>query len=369
MSLTNDEYFMALAIKEAKKGIGRTSPNPNVGAVVVLDGKIVSKGYHKKAGTPHAEIHALRRARRHTEGATIYVTLEPCSHTGRTPPCCKAIVNSGIKKVVVGMVDPNPLVSGTGNQYLQSHGVAVIAGVLEDRCISINRPFIKHITTSTPWVVMKAGISLDGRISYQKGVAGRITGGAVLRKVHRLRDTMDAILVGCATVIADDPSLTTRIAGRKGHDPVRVVLDTRLTLPESAKIFHLDSEAPTWIFCGPDVDEKKISSLCDLGVVVYQVTTDDDAHVDLRDVLKVLGEKNVTSLLVEGGGGVHGSFLKKKLVDHANLFYAPLFAGDNGVSVVEGLNVQGRSEAIHLVDVNYRRFGQDMMIEGDVEYF
>jgi len=367
VSLTDDERYMALAIKEAKKGIGRTSPNPNVGAVIVRDGRVIGKGYHKKAGTPHAEIHALRQSGGEAEGATIYVTLEPCSHTGRTPPCCEAIVNSGIKKVVVGMVDPNPLVSGSGNQFLQAHGIDVVVNILRDQCITINRPFIKHITTSFPWVVMKGGISLDGRISYQRGISGWITGEDSLRKVHRLRDTMDAILVGSGTVAADNPSLTTRIAGREGHDPIRVVLDTRLDISQSAKLLHLDSKAPTWIFCGPDVDKKKVQFLTDFGVTIYQVSLKDD-HLDLAKTLEVLGERGVTSLLVEGGGRVHGSFLADRLVDHVNLFYAPIFAGDEGVSVVEGLNITDQQAAIHLVDVNCKRFGQDMMIEGDVRY-
>jgi len=367
VSPVDDERYMALAIKEAKKGIGRTSPNPNVGAVVVRDGQVIGKGYHKKAGTPHAEIHALRQSGGKAEGATIYVTLEPCSHTGRTPPCCEAIVNSGIKKVVVGMVDPNPLVSGSGNQFLQAHGVDVVCGILRDQCIAINRPFIKHITTSLPWVVMKGAVSLDGRMSYQRGVSGRITGADSLRKVHRLRDTMDAILVGRGTVAADNPSLTTRIAGRKGHDPIRVVLDTGLNISQSAKLLRLDSKAPTLIFCGPDVDKGKVQTLSDMGVIVCQSRL-RDTHIDLENVLQVLGERGVTSLLVEGGGRVHGRFLAHRLVDHVNLFYAPIFAGDQGVSVVNGLNITDHHTAIRLVNVNYRRFGEDVMVEGDVRY-
>lgn len=368
MRQTSDEYYMASALREAKKGIGRTSPNPCVGAVIVKDGKIVGAGYHKKAGTPHAEVHAIRQAGTYSNGATIYVTLEPCSHTGRTPPCCSAIVESGITRVVVGMVDPNPLVSGTGNRYLLDHGLDVVSGVLEDQCTSINRPFIKHITTSLPWIVMKAGLSLDGRISYQKGVGGRITGDASLRKVHRMRDAMDAILVGVGTVNIDNPSLTTRITGRKNNDPVRVVLDTRLEIDESAKIIHSDSSAPTVIFCGNDVDKRKIDSFRNLGVIVCQVQKGDDGHVDLGEVLKVLGQKGITSLLVEGGGRIHGSFLRNQLVDHVNLFYAPIVLGDSGVSVVEGLDTPDHFNAVNLLDLKYRRYGRDLMVEGDVQY-
>ncbi len=368
MSLVDDDYYMALAIKEAKKGIGRTSPNPIVGAVIVNDGRIVGRGFHKKAGTPHAEIHALHDAGEKSEGATMYVTLEPCSHTGRTPPCCEAIVKGGIKNICIGMEDPNPLVSGAGNRFLKEHGVKVTTGINKEQCIFINRPFIKHITRSIPWVVMKAGISLDGKLSYAQGVGGRITGDESSRKVHRLRNTNDAILVGAGTVIIDNPSLTTRIAGRKGHDPVRVVLDTRLDIPLSTRLFHLESKAPTWVFCGPNSNTNKILSLRDLGVLVDQVKIDSDGHVNLHEVLKKLGKKGITSIIVEGGAKVHTRFLQKRLIDTANLFLAPIFVGDQGVSIVESLTTRDSKEAIRLVDLKYKRFGQDIMIEGNVEY-
>lgn len=365
----DDDFFMALAIKEAQKGNGRTSPNPCVGALVVRGQQVVGRGYHKKAGTPHAEIHAMRQAGRKCEGATIYITLEPCSHTGRTPPCCESVVKSGIKKAVVGMVDPNPLVSGAGNRYLQEHGVEVIAGMLREKCVAINRPFIKHITTSIPWIIMKAGMSLDGRINYQPGEGGNITGEKSLRKVHRMRDTTDAILVGIDTVIADNPSLTTRIAGRKGHDPIRVVLDSHLRIPDSSRLLHLQSsKAPTWIFCGQDVEKEKIESLKGRGIIFHQVAKGENGHIDLSEVLRILGEKGVLSLLVEGGAKIHGSFLRERLVDHVNLFQAPIFAGDKGTSVVKGIDAHAQQDAVRLVNVTYRRFGDDVMVEGDVEY-
>ncbi|MEN8189225.1 MAG: bifunctional diaminohydroxyphosphoribosylaminopyrimidine deaminase/5-amino-6-(5-phosphoribosylamino)uracil reductase RibD, partial [Thermodesulfobacteriota bacterium] len=203
-----DAHFMRLALKEARKGQWKTSPNPCVGALVIKNGEIIGKGYHKKAGTPHAEIHALNDAGEHAAGSTVYVTLEPCNHAGRTPPCSHALVKSRVKRVVVGMGDPNPLVDGSGNSYLRAHGVDVTEGVLEEQCRAINLPFIKYITTRTPWVMMKAGVSLDGRISYQKGIGGRLTGPESSRYVHRLRHRMDAILVGIGTVEADNPSLT-----------------------------------------------------------------------------------------------------------------------------------------------------------------
>lgn len=214
-----DLHFMKIALKEAKKGRWKTSPNPCVGAVITKKGKEISRGYHKKAGTPHAEVHALRSAGEAAAGATIYVTLEPCSHTGKTPPCCEAIVKAGIKRVVVGMTDPNPVVNGNGIRFLQKNGIEVISGVLESECRKINEPFIKHITSGFPLVVLKAGISLDGKITYQQGQPGWITGDKSLHTVHLLRDRYDAILIGSGTALIDNPSLTARLKGRRCHDP------------------------------------------------------------------------------------------------------------------------------------------------------
>jgi diaminohydroxyphosphoribosylaminopyrimidine deaminase/5-amino-6-(5-phosphoribosylamino)uracil reductase len=360
---------MRLALREAHKGMGRTSPNPCVGAVIVRDQEIVAAGYHKKAGTPHAEIHALRQAGALAAGATLYVTLEPCNHTGRTPPCTKAITASGIRRVVVGMQDPNPLVDGGGNKYLQSQGIEVVSGVLEAECSAQNRPFLKYITQSLPWVVMKAGMSLDGRISYLPHQSGQMTGAASLLKVHRLRDRMDAILVGNTTVMVDDPALTTRLPHGRGRDPVRIVLDTHLHIPESARLLHLDSSAPTWIFCGTEVNPEKMDRIRKPGkVVIYQVGCGADDRVDLRQMLKIVASKGIASVLVEGGATIHGAFLRQQLVDHVNLFIAPIFAGNAGVSVIEGLSIRGGKDVIRLHDVRYRRFDQDMMVTGDVVY-
>jgi diaminohydroxyphosphoribosylaminopyrimidine deaminase / 5-amino-6-(5-phosphoribosylamino)uracil reductase len=368
VSTDQDQYYMHMALKEARKGLGRTSPNPCVGAVIVKDDCVIAKGYHKKAGTPHAEINALRIAGKEAVGATLYVTLEPCSHTGRTPPCSQAVAAAGIKRVVAGMEDPNPLVQGSGLAYLVNRNIDVLSGVLADECQEINRPFLKYITTSLPWVVMKAGISLDGRITYKKGVSGWITGPQSIRKVHQLRDISDSIMVGIGTILIDNPSLTTRLAYRKGKDPVRVVLDTTLRISSSAKVLHLDSKASTWIFCGPEVDKKKKENLLAIGAVVRSVDLDDMGGVDVRQVLAVLGREGITSVLVEGGGRVHGSMLRNRLVDHANLFYGPLFAGDNGTPLVQGLSTSLSRDLIRLKKIRYQRFGDDLMVEGDVSY-
>ncbi len=362
-----DLRFMRLALREARKGLGRTSPNPCVGAVVVQDDSVVSRGYHKKAGTPHAEIHALRKAGGQASGATIYVTLEPCSHTGRTPPCCQAVAAAGIKRVVVGMEDPNPLVRGRGNTYLQDHGIEVLSSVLEQECRELNLPFIKHITSGMPFVVMKAGMSLDGKISYQLGQPGWMTGKNSSKKVHELRNHFDAILVGRGTIVVDDPSLTTRLPGKRGRDPVRVILDSRLQLSLTSKILLLASPAPTLVFCSHSADEEKKDELRSMeNVLICGVNCDADGGLNLVEVLAELGRMGICSLLVEGGAAVHGSFLRQGLVDRVFLFMAPLFAGSNGTPLVSGFSVGERAEALTLRDVRYSRCGDDMLIQGDL---
>ena len=369
MNLETDNLFMKVALREARKGLGRTSPNPCVGAVIVKNGKVIGKGYHKKAGTPHAEIHALRQVGKDAQGATLYVTLEPCSHTGRTPPCCEAVAASGIRRVVVGMVDPNPLVQGRGVQYLISRGIDVLSGILEFECREINQPFIKHITTSQPWVIMKAGMSLDGKITYQGRRTGAITGAESLAVVHQLRDRVDAIMVGVGTVKADDPSLTTRLTfGKTGKDPIRVVVDSRLSISENAVVVNQASAAPTWIFCGDEVDSEKVLRLEGKGTIVFKSACDGKNGVDLHKVLRLLGERGVTSLLVEGGAKIHGAMLRQQLYDYANLFIAPLFVGDSGLPVLTGYGCTDRDMAFKLVDVRYKRLGRDLMVTGLLDY-
>ena len=361
-----DIYFMRLALDEAKKGLGRTAPNPCVGAVIVKGDKVISRGYHKKAGAPHAEINALRKAGNKIKGATIYVTLEPCNHTGRTPPCSHAVAAAGIKRVVVGMKDPNPLVNGSGNTYLREHGLEVQSGVLEKECIEINRPFIKHISTGMPFVVMKAGMSLDGKLTYQAGEPGQMTGEKSHRQLHSLRNTLDAILIGSGTVTADNPSLTTRY-GKHARDPLRVILDSNLILSLESKILHHNSLAPTIVFCSSSSDKKKLSLLTKMkGVIVQTVSHDAKEKLDLVEILKHLGEMGICSLLVEGGAAIHSSFLKKGLVDRVMLFVAPLFAGTAGIGLLHDFPVAGRDQALKLKDVVYKRYGDDILIQGDV---
>ncbi|SDO81756.1 bifunctional diaminohydroxyphosphoribosylaminopyrimidine deaminase/5-amino-6-(5-phosphoribosylamino)uracil reductase RibD [Desulforhopalus singaporensis] len=368
MKTANDEHYMQMAVQEARKGQGRTSPNPCVGAVIVKNGKLVSKGYHKKAGTPHAEINAITASGSvDLAGATIYVTLEPCSHTGRTPPCCEALVSAGFSRVVVGMTDPNPRVNGRGISFLRRHGIAVDTGLLEKRCVELNYPFIKHVTQGTPWMIMKAGVSLDGRLNYQAGKSGWITGEESKKEVHRLRDVVDGIMVGSATAIIDNPSLTTRLNDKKGKDPVRIILDSHLAVPLSSTIFNQESSAPVWLVCGKNVSNEKTARFRDKNIEIIQVDGDENG-LDLRQVLTVLGKRDICSVLVEGGARLHGAFLRKRLYDYAHLFYAPLFAGDRGVPLVSSFEVKDRESAPRLEHPQMKRLGEDFMVSGKILY-
>lgn len=361
----NDIHYMGLAIEEAKRGLGRTSPNPCVGAVIVRDNWVVSTGYHRKAGTPHAEINAINDATENVKGATIYVTLEPCSHTGKTPPCCHAIVEAGFKRVVIGMTDPNPVVNGRGIRYLEEHGVEVASGVMAVECEALNYPFIKYITQGLPWMIMKAGISLDGRLNYLRGRSGWITGEETGVVVHRLRDTVDAIMVGRNTIEIDNPSLTTRLEGKQTKDPIRIIIDTELNSPLDAKVFHLTSQAPTWIVCSEKVEQRKIERFENLGVRVIPVAQAKTGVV-LEDALQALAKREVCSILVEGGATLHGALLSQGLYDFAHLFYAPLFAGDCGVSLVSGIEVTSRDHAPKLLSPVVERCGDDISVSGRI---
>ncbi len=362
-----DINFMHQALEEAEKGIGRTAPNPAVGAVIVKNGRVIGRGYHKKSGTPHAEINALTSAVGDVSGATMYVTLEPCNHTGKTPPCSHAVAKAGIGRVVVGMTDPNPLVDGTGIDYLRKQGVEVVSGVLEKECVQLNLPFIKHITTGLPYIIMKAGMSLDGRINYQKGSGGRVTGAESSLNVHQLRNRFDAILVGSGTVEIDNPSLTTRLPDGSGRDPVRIVLDQHLTLPEDAKLFDREHGAYTWVFCGEDADKKQRDILQSRGVKVSTVASEGN-HLVLEDVFKEIGRNGLLSVLVEGGSRIHGAILEKQLFDYAYLYQAPIFAGDRGVSLVGGFGVNDKTKAPFLEEIKITPLGQDHLIEGELCY-
>ncbi len=367
LSLMNaDIEYMRLAIKEAEKGLGRTSPNPCVGAVIVRDNQILGQGYHRRAGTPHAEVNALTDALdkgKDCVGATIYVTLEPCNHTGRTPPCTQAILAAGLTRVLIGMADPNPVASG-GADFLQSEGVEVKVGILEQECRQLNYPFLKHSVSGLPWVVMKAGMSLDGKISRRQGAGGAITGPEVKKRVHQLRDQLDAILIGSGTALIDDPSLTTRLEEEAGRDPLRVILDSQLQFSPEARMLTQQSLAPTWIFCDHNASEQKQKELEQAGAVVHRVESDQNGGLDLNQVLRSLGQADITSVLVEGGATVHGSFLKKKLVDQVYLFTALYFIGEQGTSLLSGYSLGEGEAPLFLENRTTEIVGRDILLQG-----
>lgn len=364
-----DVDYMRLALQEAEKGQGRTSPNPCVGAVIVRDDKVVGRGYHRKAGTPHAEVNAIADAGNHTVGATLYVTLEPCNHTGRTPPCTKAIIDAGLSRIVVGMADPNPSVTGGGCAYLISRGLVVESGLLEDECRSLNRPFIKQSTTGMPWVVMKAGMSLDGKITYVSGQGGRITGAQSQHVTHELRNSLDALLVGVNTAIIDNPSLTTRLEGTEDvRDPLRVVLDTNLRISPGARILDQQSNAKTWIYCGPDVSGDKKERLIEAGASVYSTDVMGSGRLDIRKVLAHLGANGITSVLVEGGATIHGSMLANDLVDEVYLFTAPFFIGEQGTALLAEFAGLSSEKCPRLSTMDCRMLDDDILLHGYIQH-
>jgi diaminohydroxyphosphoribosylaminopyrimidine deaminase/5-amino-6-(5-phosphoribosylamino)uracil reductase len=307
------EELMKRALDLARKGEGWTTPNPMVGAVIVNRGQVVGEGYHQKAGTPHAEIHALNMAGDRVKGGTIYVTLEPCCHFGRTPPCTDALIKAGIAKVVVAMTDPNPQVAGGGLKKLKEAGVEVMTGVLEEEARILNEVFIKHITARRPFVALKSALTLDGKTAAKNGTSQWITGEEAREYVHRLRHKYDAILVGIGTVLADDPLLTTRLPGLK--NPLRVVLDSSLRIPLTARVLDTRT-SPTLVFTAVSLEESaKARKIKEKGGEVISCPG-AGSRVDIPEVLKVLYERGITGLLVEGGREVGGSFFDARLIEN-----------------------------------------------------
>ncbi len=362
----NDNGYMKMALHLAEQGRGLTSPNPMVGAVVVKDNSVIGKGYHRKAGTPHAEIHALNEAGMGAHGSTLYVTLEPCSHRGRTMPCADFIIRSRVARVVCAMQDPNPQVNGSGIRKLREAGIQVDVGVLEDEARELNRFFIKYITTKLPFVVLKAAVTLDGRIATETGESKWITGKPARERAHQLRNEVDAVLVGINTVLADDPSLTTRLPGGGGKDPARIILDTHLRTPLDARVVTNDSAARTYIFSGPDVQPERIRAYQEKNVTVL-VARQEASRIRFRQVLEDLGRMELTSLLIEGGARVHASALRDGIVDRVIFFVAPkIIGGGESKECVANLRVRRLSEAVHLESIQIERIGDDVMIQGDV---
>lgn len=359
------EAYMRLALAQARKGAGRVSPNPLVGAVVVKGGTVVGVGYHHRAGTPHAEIHALARAGRKARGADLYVNLEPCCHFGRTPPCVDAIIASRIKRVVIGMIDPNPLVSGKGIAELRKAGIRVDCGVLEEDCRQLNEIYIKYITRGVPFVILKVASSLDGKIATASGDSRGLTALDAVRAVHRLRDRVDAILVGIGTVLADDPLLTTRLPGKRGKDPVRVVVDSRLRISPQARVFNPDSDAGVIIATTSRAPRFKKARLERMANVRVLTVDGKDGKVDLKRLMPLLAEIGITSLLVEGGTGISTSALASGIVDKILFFYAPkILGGRRAYGITAGEGAASVKEAIYVHRLTLKRCGEDILVEG-----
>ncbi len=358
-----DEELMAEALQLAAQADYHTSPNPMVGALVVRDGEVVARAFHQRAGEDHAEVLALREAGERARGADLYVTQEPCSHYGRTPPCAEAVVAAGVRRVVVGMRDPNPKVDGRGLQALRAAGIAVVEGVLADRVSKLNEFFVKWVTTGKPFVTAKFAMSLDGRIATHGGESKWITSEEAREQVHRLRHAHDAILVGANTVLRDDPNLTTRLPGGGGRSPLRVVVDSRLRVPVDARIFRQESGG-VLVATSDRSRGERLREFEERGVPVV-VLPSSQGRVGLPDLLRHLGERQCISLLIEGGSSMHGSAFDQRLVDKVVAFIAPrVIGGLEAPGAVGGHGVDSLADAPMLRDVEVQRLGPDVVVSG-----
>ena len=356
--MDSDRHYMRRALELAARARGRTSPNPMVGCVVVRGGSVVGEGFHERAGLPHAEVNAIRAAG-DVRGATLYVTLEPCCFHGKTPPCVDLIIEHKPARVVVAMEDPNPVVSGKGIAQLRDAGLQVEVGLLEMEARRLNEVFTKYISTKRPFVIAKCGMSLDGKIATRTGDSRWVTGEAARRRVHELRDEVDAIMVGSRTVMLDDPSLTTRLEQGGTRDPVRVVVDADGSMSNGQRVFHVESDAPTWVAvpAGQAFDG-----------------ADETLHVprsgnglDMSLLMEELGARGITSVLIEGGGVTHASAFSGGVVDKVMFFVAPkIIGGRDAVTPVEGQGAERMTDVVRLEGMRAEPVGEDLLIEAYV---
>jgi diaminohydroxyphosphoribosylaminopyrimidine deaminase/5-amino-6-(5-phosphoribosylamino)uracil reductase len=362
---------MQMALDLAKKGEGFTSPNPMVGAVIVKDGEVVGRGYHRATGEAHAEVDAIGNAGSLARDATLYVTLEPCNHTGRTPPCTEKIISAGIRHVVAAMEDPNPDVKGGGLEYLKNRGIKTTVGICEDHAKRLNEFFIKYTRTKRPFTIIKCAATLDGRIATKSGDSKWVTGEAAREFVHRLRHAVDAIMVGINTVEKDNPSLTTRLANRpkdfKSLDPTRIILDTHLRISEAAKLLQLHSDSDTILVTGHSASSDKKARIEKTGAKIIESPL-KDGMIDLDRLMDRLGSLGITSLLIEGGSRVVASALSAGIVEKIIFFFAPkILGGDDGIPICKGPGADVMDRCIPVKDIHVRRFGDDIMIEGYID--
>ncbi|MCX7835141.1 MAG: bifunctional diaminohydroxyphosphoribosylaminopyrimidine deaminase/5-amino-6-(5-phosphoribosylamino)uracil reductase RibD [bacterium] len=360
--MNSDEFWMSRALKVALKGFGKVGPNPMVGAIIVKDGKLLSSGAHVKFGGPHAEINALKKIQFQAKGASLYVTLEPCNHYGKTPPCTNAIIQSGISRVVSATMDPNPIVSGRGYARLRNAGIEVIDGILCEKAVELNTAYFKHLLSGLPYTILKIAQSLDGKIATSTGQSQWITGELSRRFVHQVRSEVDAVIVGIGTVLQDDPLLNVRLV--KGQNPIRIILDSRFRTPPTAKLFQIPSPIIVMGIAGEGVDRQL--KLKQAGAEVIELPKADE-HLSLFDALRVLPRRGINRILVEGGRKIATEFLKKKLVDELIVAIAPKIIGEDGISSFSSLGITHVDEAIHFKHLHIERFGNDIHLRLQVQ--
>ncbi len=365
--MDQDIKFMRQALALAQRGRGETAPNPCVGALLVWNGKIIGKGWHKRAGLPHAEVEAIQAAKQNgffPRGATLYVTLEPCCTWGKTPPCTDIILAHGIRRIVLGTIDPNPKHQGKGLQFLRKAGVKITTGVLKEKCEALNQAWNHWIVHRTPWVIAKCGMTLDGKIATAKGESQWITSPASRRKAHGLRAGADAILVGINTVLQDDPLLTARGKFSLSEQPYRIVLDTSARIPLKSRI--LNPPHRTWIIVGPKAPAKKIARLQKVGVTVSVIPKTKEG-LSIKAILRILGKANVVTLFVEGGGAVFDSFSRARCIHEVVFFIAPtVLGGAQSIKTVAGRGFPEWRESLALDNLQLQKVGPDLMVCGKI---
>lgn len=365
MANERQQIYMQRALALARQAEGRTAPNPPVGAVIVKNEKIVGEGFHPQAGAPHAEIFALRQAGKQAAGAEIYVTLEPCSHFGKTPPCADALINAGIKTVFIGVTDPNPRVAGQGIERLKNAGINVYLGLLEQQCRHLIVAFSKHIRTGLPYTVYKTAMTLDGNTASISGDSQWISGVASRERVHQLRNRVDAIMVGIETVLHDDPQLNTRLSGVAARDPLRIVVDSRLRMPHESRMLHQLSSAGTLIAtCNHDPVKRSVLEKNGAEIVLLPA---DSGKVSLTELWKELGRRDIQYLLLEGGATLATAALNERLIDRMMVFVAPKILGGNSHhGIFSGPGCLQMTEAVQLGNAQFEQVDEDILITGDV---